>query len=945
MNMSTSRKQLLATRPHASSATNSDNATCGARAPEQPVLMANSILRGARFAILWLAAMLAPMPSALAQTLMWQVEGSGERDNLGRVMASIDDLDGDGLPDVILGATQNQSPDGPGFVVVLSGGTGQVIWSFTGQTSGDKFGYSVANAGDVDNDGTSDIIVGARGIPATSPYNDLDGYVQVFSGATGAVLHMWTGSDAERLGNSVAGVGDVDLDGYDDVIVGAYFAEPGGLFWAGRATVFSGSTGNALFVFNGTQEGEFLGRYVAGPGDVNADGVPDFLVAAPGFGIEQEGRAIVFSGIDGSVLHTFSGIPFSNTHGLGSAVAGAGDVNQDGYADVIVGAHATDYHRGAALVFSGQDGSVLHRFLGSVPGGFFGLTVASAGDVDSDGVPDLLVGGYATYVAGNDDAGLARVFSGSSGAPLFEFLGSTMDGGLGVALAGLGDLDGDGFADLAIASAWGPGPNGLERSGLVQVYSSPEPGPPADPNLSTITADPTDTAFLGTSTITVTPRDSFGLNLGPGHVVHLQASSGSLLGSVVDEGDGTYTQGLQGDVDSIPSVVSATVNGPAISNTVSVTSSSARSIAVAGMDLAIAGSIGGSFLDTQAAGFGPERITEITSNGNPSLRYSFLEHKWTIDVPGGSDSLFFVKAVSRHTLENENFDFAHSLDDISYSPMLTVGEGSNGYSYNTFALPAGTSGVVYVRLMDTDRTPGNGTRNSIWIDHMGIAEIGPPQPGISVNPTFGLVTTEEGGTDSFTVVLDTQPSAPVMLDVSTSDASEGLVSSGAQGPATTVTLTFDGTNWNQPQTVTATGQDDAVIDGDVGYALVTAAATSADLDYDSLDAADVSATNLDDEVAPGISVDSITPDSMNVGTSISVTITGSGFVAGASLTLENGQGPALNVSNLSVTSSTQITATLTAGNGGPKGTRVWDVRVTNPDNSTDVLVTGFSVIK
>ena len=117
--------------------------------------------------------------------------------------------------------------------------------------------------------------------------------------------------------------------------------------------------------------------------------------------------------------------------------------------------------------------------------------------------------------------------------------------------------------------------------------------------------------------------------------------------------------------------------------------------------------------------------------------------------------------------------------------------------------------------------------------------------GITVTPTAGLTTTEAGGTATFTVVLNTQPTADVTIALSSSDATEGTVA-----PAS---LTFTAANWNVAQTVTVTGVDDAVDDGDVAYTIVTAAATSADANYNGVDAADVAVTNTDNDAA-GITV-------------------------------------------------------------------------------------------
>ncbi|KKK98325.1 hypothetical protein LCGC14_2643890, partial [marine sediment metagenome] len=146
----------------------------------------------------------------------------------------------------------------------------------------------------------------------------------------------------------------------------------------------------------------------------------------------------------------------------------------------------------------------------------------------------------------------------------------------------------------------------------------------------------------------------------------------------------------------------------------------------------------------------------------------------------------------------------------------------------------------------------------------------------------------------------------------------GLVSAGAQAPAASVGLAFDSTNWNVPQTVTVTGVDDAIVDGDIPYAIITAPAVSGDQGYNGLDADDVSVTNLDDD-ATGVSVATIVPDSMTAGTWINVTITGSGFQSGATVTFLNGSGPApaAEVTNVSPDGLT-IGATITAPGGGPQ---------------------------
>src|SRR5207249_5517585 len=122
---------------------------------------------------------------------------------------------------------------------------------------------------------------------------------------------------------------------------------------------------------------------------------------------------------------------------------------------------------------------------------------------------------------------------------------------------------------------------------------------------------------------------------------------------------------------------------------------------------------------------------------------------------------------------------------------------------------------------------------------VSFAYIPGPTPGFTVVPTNNLITTESGGTDTFTVVLDKQPTADVTIPISSSDLTEGTVSPSS--------LTFTTNNWNVPQTVTVTGVDDAIVDGTVAYTIILGAATSADSNYNGLDPADVSVANADNE--------------------------------------------------------------------------------------------------
>ena len=204
-----------------------------------------------------------------------------------------------------------------------------------GADAGAAAGRAVAAAGDVDGDGVGDLIVGA---PQTLTDGAATGTATVLSGRDGGVLLLLHGlAEDDRFGAAVGGAGDINLDGNDDVIVGA-FLEDSVVADAGAVRVFSGRDGHVLLTFAGLESGAQFGRVVSGGGDVDGDGVPDVAIGAPAddsAGLNA-GRVRVYSGAGGTLLLDLSGEQAGDR--FGSAVALAGDLDLDAHAELLVGA-------------------------------------------------------------------------------------------------------------------------------------------------------------------------------------------------------------------------------------------------------------------------------------------------------------------------------------------------------------------------------------------------------------------------------------------------------------------------------------------------------------------------------------------------------------------------------------------------------------------------------
>ncbi|MEM7477517.1 MAG: FG-GAP-like repeat-containing protein [Planctomycetota bacterium] len=379
----------------------------------------------------------------------------------------------------------------------------RVIHKWSGEAAGDQFGWIARRVGDIDKDNVIDFV-------ATAPtHNSGAGKVYVYSSRTGKLLHTVTGEPGFQLGNSACGLGDANGDGVPDFIAGAPNANG-----AGAVFVYSGADAKIIHRIDGSAQGGQFGYEVCEMGDINSDGVSDFLVGemAGNGKVAKAGRVLVHSGKTAEVLFDLKGEEAND--GFGNAAAAArlkdgsfllaigaqnagpndrgrvyvyevqaakpklkftiegdknsvnlgqmfisfpGDLDGDGIPDV----YASDFSDnsqvtggGKVVVHSGADGKELLAIHGSVPGEGLGTSPSDAGDVDGDGIGDLVIGAWQNR-EGAQSGGKVYLYSASGGGRLLQSWTAKQAGDtLGFDACGIGDVDGDGYVDILLTSAW-----------------------------------------------------------------------------------------------------------------------------------------------------------------------------------------------------------------------------------------------------------------------------------------------------------------------------------------------------------------------------------------------------------------------------------------------------------------------------------------------------------
>ncbi|MFN0132268.1 MAG: FG-GAP-like repeat-containing protein [Phycisphaerales bacterium] len=382
----------------------------------------------------------------------------------GSTVAAIGDINADGRPDIIVGSYFGTG--NVGRVYLYSGATGQRIRQL-GQPIVEVdglFGYALAGVPDVNGDGVPDVAVGApNDSPGTSPAQC--GRVYLYSGATGGFLRSLVPPVAESFGNfgeAVAGIADVNGDGRGDVVVG-YPREDrqsgGSNSDSGRVFIYSGATGQRIRTITPIapeDSGEF-GEAVAVTADINGDGVQDIIIGAPKERPDDAGRVYVYSGATGAFLRKLLPPTPQNDGRFGESVAGVPDATGDGVPEIVVGAPREFGHAGRAYIFNGATGVLIRGLVspGNEPDGRFGTSVSGVPDMNNDGRGEVIVGAsHEDPGTSPNNNGRAYIFSGVSGAFLFKLIPPSGNSSeeFGYSVTGIGDTNGNGRGEVVVGA-------------------------------------------------------------------------------------------------------------------------------------------------------------------------------------------------------------------------------------------------------------------------------------------------------------------------------------------------------------------------------------------------------------------------------------------------------------------------------------------------------------
>ena len=474
------------------------------------------------------------------------INGVATNDESGFAVASAGDINNDGFDDILIGAhfagadvssdngaayvifggSQPPVPQGSDFNLASLNGSNGFVLHGIGQF--DNAGWAVDGGGDVNGDGIDDLIISGH---LADPHSGQSGEAYVvfggqnfgpdfdlasLDGTNGFTIH---GIDPiDQAGFDVAMAGDVNGDGIGDLLIGARGADPDGNEHAGESYVVFGQAGGFAsilelsdldgtngFRLDGVAAEDFSGYTLSALGDVNGDGVDDFMVGAPGAaGGTTAGTAYIVFGHNGTFSASLDLGALTATDGLeitgpgigdltGLSVAGGGDVNGDGLDDILIGAPGANGGEGRVYVLYGQSGGFggpvdlaalngTNGFVisGAASGSGLGRSVSIIGDFNADGIDDIALGapdtgaGQVFVIYGQNTFSAVYDLAGLDGGNGFVLDGIATGDGAGFAVSGGGDVNGDGYADLLIGApnASAGGANGAGQSYLVLGFGT-----------------------------------------------------------------------------------------------------------------------------------------------------------------------------------------------------------------------------------------------------------------------------------------------------------------------------------------------------------------------------------------------------------------------------------------------------------------------------------------
>jgi len=476
------------------------------------------------------------------------INGVSAGDESGTAVSVAGDINGDGIDDLVIGApyaTPSANYAGSSYVVFgsdqglpsplnLSGLNGSNGFVINGSSAYDFSGNSVSAAGDINGDGIDDLVIGAPGSTSGAAYSGTSyvvfGSDQAWAstldlpsldGSNGFVINGVSAYD--ESGTSVSAAGDINGDGIDDLIIGAPYAGAGAgyvVFGSDQAFAstldLSGLNGSNGFMIDGVDVGDSLGGSVSAAGDINGDGIDDVIISAifagtvgnytgasyVVFGSDQAWASTLdLSGLNGSNGFVINGVSAGDESG--TSVSAAGDINVDGFDDLIIGSSLADPNgdgSGASYVVFGSDqawasslnlaglngtnGFVIN---GVSAGDNSGTSVSAAGDINVDGMDDLIIGapladpngdgsGASYVVFGSDQAWASSLnLSGLNGTNGFVINGAGAGDNSGTSVSAAGNINGDGFDDLMTGAPLAD-PNGVSSGASYVVFGVGENG-------------------------------------------------------------------------------------------------------------------------------------------------------------------------------------------------------------------------------------------------------------------------------------------------------------------------------------------------------------------------------------------------------------------------------------------------------------------------------------